>query len=187
VAAVGETIENPLSGERVTWIATAASSGGELLAFDLVIRRGAAVAMAHRHKRQVEQFSVRAGLIGVEMAGEERQAAPGEEVTIAAGVPHRWWNAGEAEATVRVELRPALGTEAFFETFFGLARDGRCTARGMPGLLQTALLLHELGDSAPRAPRMPLALQDLLAAGLAPVARRTGLRAIYPQYGSRRA
>ena len=48
---------------------------------------------------------------------------------------------------VRVELRPALDTETFFETFFGLGRDGKTNARGIPGLLQIAVAFRGLGDS----------------------------------------
>jgi hypothetical protein len=56
VATVGESIENPISGERVVWIATAVSSGGELLTADLQLRPGAAVCRAappSRAKRSV--------------------------------------------------------------------------------------------------------------------------------------
>ena len=59
MAGIGETIENPLTGERVTWVETAASSAGALLAFDLVTRPGGAVAAAHLHRLQEERFIVR--------------------------------------------------------------------------------------------------------------------------------
>jgi hypothetical protein len=52
VASVGETIENPVNGESITWVETARSSAGELLAFDLSLRPGASVAATHRHVRQ---------------------------------------------------------------------------------------------------------------------------------------
>lgn len=184
MAEVGASIEHPLTGERITWLATAASSDGVVLAFNLVLKADSAAAMAHRHTRQSERFVPSEGLIGFELAGEQRTASAGEEVNIAAGVPHRWWNAGDDAARARVELRPALDTETFFETFFGLARDGRCNHKGMPGLLQISVLLNDLGDSAPRAAGLPLAVQDAFAALLAPVGHRAGLRAAYPRYSS---
>ena len=39
-----------------------------------------------------------------------------------------------------VEFRPALNTEAFFETMYGLARDGKLGESGAPFLLQTAII-----------------------------------------------
>lgn len=82
MASVGETIENPVNGKRITWIETARSSGGKLLAFDLRLRPGAAVAAEHRHVRQEERFRVDAGTIGLEVAGEKQQIGLKEEVAV---------------------------------------------------------------------------------------------------------
>ena len=182
MATPGETIENPVTGERITWIETAQSTGGELLAFDLYIRPGAAVAVEHRHVRQEERFAVHSGTVGFEVAGKERVVGPGEGVTVPIGVAHRWWNAGEDEARVRVELRPALDTETFFETFFGLARDGKTNAKGIPGLLQIAVAFRDLGDSCPQLVKPPPSVQRGVFTVLAPIGRLVGRRAVYPKY-----
>lgn len=42
MASVGQSIENPVDGERITWVETAGSTSGDLLAFDLRLRPGAA-------------------------------------------------------------------------------------------------------------------------------------------------
>jgi hypothetical protein len=63
----GETIENPVNGERITWIETAQGTAGELLAFDLDLRPGGAVAVEHRHVRQEEHFEVLSGTVGFEL------------------------------------------------------------------------------------------------------------------------
>jgi hypothetical protein len=39
----GQTIENPVTGERFTFTDTAGSTGGELLAFDFALRPGGKV------------------------------------------------------------------------------------------------------------------------------------------------
>ena len=182
MASVGETIENPVNGEAITWVETAESSAGELLAFDLALRPGASVAATHRHVRQEERFEVRAGTIGLEVAGAERTLGVGEEATIPAGVAHRWWNAGGGEALVRVELRPALDTETFFEVLFGLARDGRTNRKGIPGLLQIAVTVRALVDSCSTLVTPPPAVQRAVFALLAPIGRRRGLRPTYAQY-----
>lgn len=182
MASVGETIENPVNGESVTWIETARSSAGELLAFDLSLQPGAFVAAPHRHVRQEEFFEVRAGTIALEVDGSQRMLGPGEMATVPIGVAHRWWNAGPDEAAVRVELRPALDTETFFEVFFGLNRDDKTNRKGMPGLVQIAVIIRALGDSCPTLVRPPVIVQRVLFAVLAPIGRLRGLRGTYATY-----
>jgi mannose-6-phosphate isomerase-like protein (cupin superfamily) len=182
MARVGETIENPVTGERITWVETAESTAGELLAFDLYIAPGAAVATEHFHARQEERFLVSVGTISLEATGERRKIGPGEGATVPTGAPHRWWNESQEEAVVRVELRPALDTETFFETFFGLGRDGKTNSKGIPGLLQIAVAFRDLGNSCPSLTKPPPALQRAVFATLAPLGRLRGRRAVYPKY-----
>ncbi len=185
MAEPGETIENPVTGERITWIETTQITGGKLLACDLYLGPAAAVAAEHRHVRQEERFVVHAGTVGFEVAGEVRMASQGDQVAVPIGVAHRWWNAGQDEAQVRVELRPALDTETFFESFFGLARDGKTNAKGIPGLLQIAVLYSDLGDSCPQPVKPPPWMQRSVFTVLAPIGRRAGRRAVYPKYSPR--
>jgi quercetin dioxygenase-like cupin family protein len=182
LARAGSTIENPVNGERITWVDTAQSSGGSLLSFDLALRPDAAVAAEHRHLRQEERFTVTSGRIGLALAGEEHILGPGEGATVASGMAHRWWNVDAGETVVRVELRPALETEVFFETFFGLARDGKTNAKGIPGLLQIAVAYGDLGDSCPRLVKPPIAVQHFVFKPLAPIGRLLGRRSVYPEY-----
>jgi mannose-6-phosphate isomerase-like protein (cupin superfamily) len=182
MARVGETIENPVNGERITWVETAQGTDGELLSLDLYLRPGAAVAAEHRHVRQEERFRVTGGTIALEVAGERQDVGLQEEAAVPAGVPHRWWNEGQEEAVVRVELRPALDTETFFETFFGLARDGKTNSKGIPGILQIAVAFRDLGDSCPSLTKPPAVVQRTVFATLAPLGRLLGRRAVYAKY-----
>ena len=52
----GQTLENPVTGERFTFIHTAGTTDGELLAFDLALRPGGAVPIPHVHPIQTERF-----------------------------------------------------------------------------------------------------------------------------------
>ena len=88
IARVGDTIENPVTGERITWLTTASSSAGALLAFELAIAPGASVAAPHRHARQQERFTVERGSVWVDVAGERRAAVAGEAVIVPIGAPH---------------------------------------------------------------------------------------------------
>ena len=182
MARAGETIENPVTGERITWLQTAADTDGETLGCDLFLRPGASVSAEHRHARQIEHFTVVAGSLRVVVDGRERDLRVGDQLTIPAGTPHRWINGGDVEAQVRVTLCPALDTETFFETFFGLARDGKTNKRGIPDLAQIAVAYRDLGDSCPRVTRPPRAIQDAVFALAAPFARMRGKRGVYQRY-----
>ena len=122
------------------------------------------------------------GRFHVLLDGKEQVLGPGDRLVIDPGVPHRWWNAGPDEAVVRVELRPALDTETFFEVFFGLNRDGKTNRKGMPGLVQIAVIFRGLGDSCPTLVRPPAIVQSVLFAALAPIGRIRGLRCTYAAY-----
>ncbi|HEV8153289.1 MAG TPA: hypothetical protein VGP78_10160, partial [Solirubrobacteraceae bacterium] len=54
----GQTLENPVTGERFTFTQTAATTGGELLAFELGLRPGGAVPIMHVHPVMTERFEV---------------------------------------------------------------------------------------------------------------------------------
>src|SRR5215469_11653545 len=98
----GQTLENPVTGERFTFTDTAASTNGELLAFDLALRVGGTVPIPHVHPIQTERFEVREGLMRFRIGLRRRLAGPGEAVEVAPGVPHSFANAGDTEACVHV-------------------------------------------------------------------------------------
>jgi hypothetical protein len=97
-------------------------------------------------------------------------------------VPHSQWNAGDGVMRVYYEHRPALvSAEIFFETQFGLSREGKLSAAGDIGLLQGAVLLQVVGDFIrPASP--PIPVQNVVFPILAAVGRMRGYRARYPRY-----
>jgi hypothetical protein len=115
------------------------------------------------------------------VAGRERLYQPGEVAVVPAGTPHVWWNPSQEEAATLVQFRPALTTETFFETFFGLAADGKVNAKGLPNPLQTIVL----ASAYRREMQLPPPAQWVLgpiAALLAPLARAAGYRGRYEKY-----
>src|SRR5215213_8032554 len=127
MARVGDEMVNPVSRERFIWRHTAESTKGAFAEFELVLGEGALVAMPHVHPRQREDFRVVAGKLDTKIAGVERTVGAGLTASVAPGVPHRWGNAAAGETRVVIRLTPALHIEDFFETFCGLARDGKVT------------------------------------------------------------
>jgi hypothetical protein len=57
----GDTIENPITGERVTFLATAVDTDGEAVVIEAVVQPHGFVAAAHVHPAQSERFAVEAG------------------------------------------------------------------------------------------------------------------------------
>ena len=182
----GDLYENPVTGERVVVRLGTEESGCDHLVVDLYVAPGGAVAGEHLHADIEEVFTVVRGKVGFRLDGREDVAVPGRRLVVSPGVVHDWWNAGEGEAYVVVELRgPARRLERFemmISTLYGLARDDKTDTKGRPNIFQAALLAREFDDVIAFA-RPPRFVQRLLFGALAPVARLLGYRAVYPQYG----
>jgi quercetin dioxygenase-like cupin family protein len=162
----GQTLENPVTGERFTFTHTASSTGGELLAFELALRPGGAVPIPHVHPIQTERFEVVAGLMRFRLGLRRRLAGPGEVVEVAPGVVHGFSNAGEDEARVLVEVRPALAMEEMLAEVVAMAQAGRMTRRGLPRNLRDLAVLARTYDREAHAPLLSVGVQRLLLAPL---------------------
>jgi quercetin dioxygenase-like cupin family protein len=155
MAWAGETIGNPITGERVTWLATSADTGGKLLRFEWSVAPGGAVAAAHAHPFQQERFDFTAGSARMRLGGRVVKLRAPKVVEVRPGLVHRVWNDDDDDLRATIEFRPALRTEEFFEQLWG----GRLNRWGMPTLgLAVALARADYLDEV-RLPLLPLAAQ----------------------------
>ena len=169
MARAGDEIYNPVQQDRVIWRKTARDTDGELLGADLFVSPGGGNPL-HVHPLQEERFKAVSGSFGVQVRDERRWLKEGEEVIVPPGTPHRWWNdSDDEEAHVSVELRPALNSEVFFETLYGLARDGKTDENGVPNLLQQAVTFHGINRGEIYLASPPVPVQKVILAVLAPV------------------
>jgi quercetin dioxygenase-like cupin family protein len=173
VVAPGQTLANPITGERFTFTDTAATTDGELLAFDLALRPGGAVPIAHVHPIQTERFEVIEGQMRFRIGLRRRLAGPGDVIEVAPGVIHAFANAGEEEARVHVEVRPALAMEQMLAEVVALAEAGGMTRRGLPRSLRDLAVLARKYDQEAHAPYLSVGVQRMLLAPLVFTARRT--------------
>jgi quercetin dioxygenase-like cupin family protein len=183
----GESIENPLTGERMTFLKTTADTNGQSLEFEFIAPPGWSVP-AHIHPYQQERTEMISGVLSGRVAGEEIGLGAGEGRVVPSGVVHAWRNpSDQEEARFSVEFSPALKMESGFETAWGLARDGKATKAGLPkNPLQLVVFADEHKDEV-FLTRPPIPLQKVLFAVLgllAPVGRLLGYRASYPEYGA---
>jgi quercetin dioxygenase-like cupin family protein len=178
MAYAGQILENQITGERIIFRKTAADTGGELLAIDLVLAPDGHVPGAHVHPSQEERFEVVSGTMKFRLGRKKIIARAGDVVVVPAGSVHRFANAGEEPARVRVEVRPALKMEQLFETTLALAREGRTNRKGMPKPLDLALFVREYEDEV-RAPFPPAPVIKAATAPLAWIAKHRGLAERY--------
>jgi quercetin dioxygenase-like cupin family protein len=177
----GEIYENRVQGDRFVVREGSEDTGGERLAGDLYIRPGGAIAGKHIHAYITETFEVVSGAVRFHLDGHDELAAPGDRVEVPPGVVHHWWNVGEDEAHVRVDIRPAERFELMVQNLYGLANDGKANAKGVPRLLPLALFAGEFRREGAFV-RPPRIVQRVLFGALAPVARARGYKAINPEY-----
>ena len=173
MAYTGQVIENPVSGERITFRQTAADTNGELLEFDVALAPDGHVPGMHVHPAQEERFEVLSGSVRFQKGLRRVTAEAGDIVVVEPGKAHKFENVGELGAVMRVEVRPALEMERLFETAVALAEEGRVTSKGMPKPLDLALFVREFKDEV-RGPGTPGWAQRAALAPLAWIARRRG-------------
>lgn len=169
MARQGQTISNPRTGQTMTF----AQLRPELLEIESVHPPAPEGEPLHQHPKQKSTARVTAGSMVFEVDGERRELGTGEEITVPAGVKHRFWIEGDQEARSVQVFEPALDIASFFETLFALAQRDELDDKGMPGLLQLAVMVPEFGDEVrPASPPWPVL--RVLTAALAPVARMRG-------------
>src|SRR3954454_23496657 len=134
----GDTIDNPVTGERIVFRQTSRETNGQAVVIETFVQPNGFVAAAHVHPSQEERFEILRGSVGFRGGRKKLVAAPGQRLTVPAGTPHKFWNAGEEEAHFVCEVRPALQFEALLETMFALAADGKTNRKGMPNPLRLA-------------------------------------------------
>ena len=181
MARKGEILDNPVTGQRIIFHQTSEDTDGALLEVESVYTKPTpSRPPVHYHPAQEERFEVLSGELRVVVGGEARTLREGETLVIPRGTTHEMW--AEAEGVrANWQTRPALKTETFFETIWGLSRDGKTGEKGTPNLLQVAVIAQAYSDEF-RLASPPWPVQRAIFAVLAPLGRLFGYRASYPEY-----
>ena len=182
VSRYGDIYENKVTGERAVVLRGDEDGEGRSALVHLTVRPHGAVVGEHIHPRIRERFYVISGRLGTRLGGAESTLAAGQEGVAPAGTPHDWWNAGQDDAQVLIEITPIDPRfELMIGQLFGLANAGKTNAKGMPGLLQLALIGQEFQDVV-RFTSPPRAVQTIMFGPVSLVARMRGYRGLYPEY-----
>ena len=130
------TIENG-HGESLTFRRRVRTPAGERVEGDNLIKPGAGPPM-HSHHFQEEGFTVVQGRLGYQLLGESPQyAKAGESAVFPAGVPHRFWNAGDSDLICESYCSPPDNIEFFLTSIFDAQKRGQ---RGRPEIFDAAFL-----------------------------------------------
>ena len=129
----------------------------------------------HLHPRQHERMEIVSGSLLARVDGRVRTLGPGDVLEIPAGTPHSLWTEAEPATTIW-RTTPALRTRELFRKLYGLAGEGRTNARGVPNLLQVAVLASAYPDEL-RIVGPPALVQRVVFGVLAPLGRLLGYRA----------
>ena len=178
----GDVIENPVTGERIVFHKTSRETNGQAVVIETFVQPDGFVAAAHVHPNQEERFEVLGGSVGFRVGREKIVGGPGHRLTVPAGTPHKFWNAGEDVAHFICEVRPALQFESLLETMFALAADGKTNRKGMPNLLRLAVIANAHFDTV-RLPFPPALMQRIGLALGSPVGKLVGYGATYTPIG----
>ena len=182
----GDSIENPVTGERLVFRQTSRETNGAAVVIETYVQPNGFVAAAHVHPSQEERFEVLRGTVGFRVGREKLVAGPGKRLTVPAGTPHKFWNAGDEVAHFVCEIRPALQFESLIETMFALAADGKTNRKGMPNPLHLAVIAQAHFDTV-RLPFPPAIVQRIGLALGSPLGRVLGYEPVYvPAAGSGR-
>ena len=178
----GDSIVNPVTGERLVFRQTSRETGGDAVVVETYLQPNGFVASAHVHPAQEERFQVLRGSVGFKVGARKLVAGPGHLLTAPAGTPHRFWNAGDEVAHFVCEIRPALQFESLIETMFSLAIDGKTNRKGMPNPLRLAVIANAYFDTV-RLPFPPAALQKAALVLGSPLGKAFGYRPVYVPAG----
>jgi mannose-6-phosphate isomerase-like protein (cupin superfamily) len=184
--------ENPKQGQRVRFLTLPAQTGGRGFTLEYVYRpfTGETAVPAHIHAAATETFEILAGEARYRLGRQEGSARRGDRIVLPAGVAHvHPWSVSADELHVRqtteVDSPDSAGLVASLQalvTLFGLATTGKVNDKGLPNLLQLAVLIRSTMPATYIA-GIPIVIQRTLFGGLAYLGHALGYRTAYPGYG----
>ena len=164
-------IYSPVQKDAATLIESASESGGARTLLEVELAPGGGNEL-HRHMSYAERFEVVAGEVRFRLGLRTFVVQAGDVVEAPPGVAHGFANAGEGEARMRVEVRPALAMEEMFAEVIALAEAGKLTRGGLPRNPFTLAALARRYDQEAHAPLLSVGLQRFLLAPLVWLSRQ---------------
>jgi quercetin dioxygenase-like cupin family protein len=143
MAKAGDVLENPFTGQALTFRRTTAQTAGELLEVESSWESAGSEPPEHYHPHQEEHFEVLEGELRARVGDVDHTVRAGETLEVPPGTPHAMWNPGPGRTRAVWQTRPALKTEAFFEMVWGLAQATKANDPESPSPDEAAAMMDE--------------------------------------------
>lgn len=136
------TVTNKVSGEQITFLETAADTGGEYLFIEVTLPPLGKGPPLHIHDRFEEEFEVITGKLTVTLGKATHVIEAGGRCVAPLKTPHTFINGHEETVVFRVRLTPPSKFEQSVRIHYGLMDDGLTDEKGNPkSFAHTALIL----------------------------------------------
>jgi quercetin dioxygenase-like cupin family protein len=112
----------------------------------------------HVHLMEREEGEVVSGVLGAILGGKTDKIAAGGRFIFPAGVPHRWWNAGDEPLKGKGRVVPVVDLDRFLQGIFAVMNSGPA---GRPPLFYAAHVAYRHRGTQ-RLVTIPLAVQRIL-------------------------
>ncbi|WP_160672659.1 cupin domain-containing protein [Clostridium sp. C8-1-8] len=139
-----DVIENSITGEKIIFCKTSEETNGEYLTYEYYSKPNQPISPKHFHPEAKESFEVLRGIIRFNINDEIIDAKEGDYIVINPGVAHTGYNIGNEEAYLKARIEPALHYEQYYRTTFQLASMGKVNKKGLPSILQLAVMGHDM-------------------------------------------
>lgn len=141
------TYENPIIGDKVTFLKTSEETKGEYTLVQVELKAGGSNSL-HYHKAFTEKFEVLNGELTVQVKKEFKRLTHGETYTVPKFVLHNFMNKSDKPVHFLVELRPGnTGFENCLKIGYSLAVDGATNKHGIPNKFSHLAILLDLSDT----------------------------------------
>jgi quercetin dioxygenase-like cupin family protein len=176
----GQKLINKVTGDSYEFLATAEDTNGEHVSLLTNLVAKGKIVPNHFHVLQDETFEEVSGKLTIWLNGKTFDLGTGDHVHLLKNQPHNHFNCSDDTVTYIHTVSPALDFGYLVENLVGLATDGK-SKNGNYGLVQELVTLKYL-DSKAYLADIPMGIQKVLMAIIAPLGRLAGYRAVYHKY-----
>jgi mannose-6-phosphate isomerase-like protein (cupin superfamily) len=128
-------LENRKTGEILRMRRVRDSQGQIVLTIDGSLPPRASGPPLHVHFHEHEEGIVKAGTLGAQIGNEKVVVPTGGTAVLPAGVPHRWWNAGDDLLKFSGRAIPAVDLDRFLQAVFAVVN---ASPSGRPSIFYIA-------------------------------------------------
>jgi quercetin dioxygenase-like cupin family protein len=137
-------LENRRTGEILRMRRVHDAQGRIVLILEGTLPQGADGPPLHVHIQEREEGVVKAGTLGALVGAEKIIVPTGGTVTLPAGIPHRWWNAGDCLLEFNGQVVPVVDLDRYLQAVFAVLN---ASTNGRPSIFHLAHVLWRHRDT----------------------------------------